>query len=138
MGWSSSGSDHLVAASLNPPRTSRLSSVLDLRRRWQEMLTSLFGSVLGSLKQHVRLVSNCSFCSVLAGLFFYFCGVVAQFPPSPEGVKILKSKFHHGIEISYKEVKHSLLQILYYTHRRVSFLNIARKLCALYLTTLRL
>ncbi|KAI4717572.1 alpha/beta-hydrolase [Aureobasidium sp. EXF-10727] len=29
---------------------------------------------------------------------------VAQFPPKPEDVKTVKSKFHHGIEISYKQV----------------------------------
>ncbi|THZ79123.1 alpha/beta-hydrolase [Aureobasidium pullulans] len=29
---------------------------------------------------------------------------VAQFPPKPEDVKTVKSKFHQGIEISYKEV----------------------------------
>ena len=31
------------------------------------------------------------------------CLVQAQFPPTPEGVKTLKSRFHEGIEISYKE-----------------------------------
>jgi hypothetical protein len=29
---------------------------------------------------------------------------VAQFPPKPEDVKTVKSKFHQGVEISYKEV----------------------------------
>ena len=29
--------------------------------------------------------------------------VFAQFPPQPEGITILKSKFHDGIKISYKE-----------------------------------
>lgn len=29
--------------------------------------------------------------------------VAAQFPPKPEGVKILKSKFHDGVTVSYKE-----------------------------------
>lgn len=28
----------------------------------------------------------------------------AQFPPKPENVTTVKSKLHHGIEISYKEV----------------------------------
>lgn len=28
----------------------------------------------------------------------------AQFPPTPEGVKVLKSKFHQNVTISYKEV----------------------------------
>lgn len=28
----------------------------------------------------------------------------AQFPPKPEGVKWLKSKFHENVTISYKEV----------------------------------
>ena len=29
--------------------------------------------------------------------------VAAQFPPKPEGVKTVKSKFHEGISISYKK-----------------------------------
>ena len=28
----------------------------------------------------------------------------AQFPPTPEGVKVLKSKIHDGVKITYKEV----------------------------------
>jgi hypothetical protein len=28
----------------------------------------------------------------------------AQFPPKPEGMKVLKSKFHENVTISYKEV----------------------------------
>ena len=32
--------------------------------------------------------------------------VLAQyFPPIPEGVTTLKSKYHEGVKISYKEVK---------------------------------
>lgn len=27
----------------------------------------------------------------------------AQFPPTPEGVKELQSKFHPGVKVSYKE-----------------------------------
>lgn len=34
----------------------------------------------------------------LAGL------VAAQFPPEPEGIKVLRSKFHENVTISYKEV----------------------------------
>lgn len=34
----------------------------------------------------------------LAGL------AAAQFPPTPEGVKVLKSKFHENVTISFKEV----------------------------------
>lgn len=30
--------------------------------------------------------------------------VLAQFPPKPEGVTTLKSKYHEGVKISYKEV----------------------------------
>jgi hypothetical protein len=37
---------------------------------------------------------------VLAGL------AATQFPPRPEGQKILRSKFHENVTISYKEVKH--------------------------------
>lgn len=28
----------------------------------------------------------------------------AQFPPTPEGLTVLKSKFHENVTISYKEV----------------------------------
>ncbi len=31
--------------------------------------------------------------------------VVAQFPPTPEGVTVLESKFGNGVKISYKEVR---------------------------------
>ena len=31
----------------------------------------------------------------------------AQFPPKPEDVKVVQSKFHEGIKISYKEVSRS-------------------------------
>lgn len=34
---------------------------------------------------------------------------LAQFPPTPEGVTVLKSKFDEGITISYKEVRILLL-----------------------------
>lgn len=34
----------------------------------------------------------------LAGL------AAAQFPPTPEGVKVIKSKFHENVTISFKEV----------------------------------
>lgn len=30
--------------------------------------------------------------------------VIAQFPPKPEGVTTLQSRFHEGVSISYKEV----------------------------------
>ena len=30
----------------------------------------------------------------------------AQFPPTPEGVTVVKSKFHEGVTISYKDVSH--------------------------------
>lgn len=40
--------------------------------------------------------------TALAGL----SGLVdAQLPPKPEGVKVVKSKFHPGVKISYKEVR---------------------------------
>lgn len=29
---------------------------------------------------------------------------LAQFPPASEGIKVIKSKFHDGVTISYKEV----------------------------------
>lgn len=31
--------------------------------------------------------------------------VAAQFPPKPEGVTVLKSKFNENVTISYKEVR---------------------------------
>lgn len=36
--------------------------------------------------------------ALLAGL------AVAQFPPKPEGVTVLRSKFHENVTISFKEV----------------------------------
>ena len=36
----------------------------------------------------------------------------AQFPRAPEGVKVVKSKFHEGISISYKEVYNLSLTLL--------------------------
>lgn len=30
---------------------------------------------------------------------------LAQFPPTPEGLKVLKSKFQENVTISYKEVQ---------------------------------
>jgi len=39
---------------------------------------------------------------------------VAQFPPKPEHVKTVKSKFHQGIEISYKEVDVCISQVQRY------------------------
>jgi hypothetical protein len=34
----------------------------------------------------------------------YVSLVAGQFPPKPEGMKVVKSKFQDGITISYKEV----------------------------------
>lgn len=31
----------------------------------------------------------------------------AQFPPKPEGLKVLESRFGDGVQISYKEVSHN-------------------------------
>lgn len=42
--------------------------------------------------------------SVLASVASLIQPGLAQFPPEPEGVTILKSKFDERIEISYKEV----------------------------------
>jgi hypothetical protein len=33
---------------------------------------------------------------------------IAQFPPKPEGVTVLRSKFHENVTISFKEVCRSL------------------------------
>jgi hypothetical protein len=38
------------------------------------------------------------------GAALFGIGVVAQFPPRPEGVTVLKSKFHENVTISFKEV----------------------------------
>jgi len=49
---------------------------------------------------------------VLTGL------VAAYFPPEPEGITILKSKFHENFTISYKEVSHVLHSFRRYdTHK---------------------
>lgn len=36
----------------------------------------------------------------------------AQFPPKPEGITIVKSKFHEDISISYKEVCISIVAMV--------------------------
>lgn len=43
----------------------------------------------------------------LAGCIGFLLPVTvwAQFPPTPEGITILKSKFNENITISYKEVR---------------------------------
>jgi hypothetical protein len=38
----------------------------------------------------------------LAGL------AAAQFPPTPEGVRVIRSKFHENVTISFKEVSANL------------------------------
>lgn len=38
-------------------------------------------------------------------LFVAVQTVLCQFPPIPEGVTTLKSKYHEGVTISYKEVR---------------------------------
>jgi hypothetical protein len=40
----------------------------------------------------------------LAGL------AVAQFPPIPQGVTVLQSKFHENVTISYKEARSKILK----------------------------
>lgn len=50
-------------------------------------------SAMASSFRRILLVGACAF-----GLS------TAQFPTKPEGISILKSKFHKGITISYKEV----------------------------------
>lgn len=44
-----------------------------------------------------------------------FAGLAAaQFPPKPEGVKVIKSKFHENVTISFKEVSDGVaLQLLF-------------------------
>lgn len=48
------------------------------------------------------MLVNSVLLSALAGL------AAAQFPPKPEGVKIVKSKLHENVTISYKEVSFRL------------------------------
>lgn len=43
------------------------------------------------------------------GAALFGVGVVAQFPPQPEGITVLKSKFHENVTISFKEVSGSLI-----------------------------
>lgn len=38
---------------------------------------------------------------------------VAQFPPKPEGVTVLRSKFHENVTISFKEVCRALSFFLF-------------------------
>lgn len=45
-----------------------------------------------------------SFRSVLAVAGALIAPVVGQFPPTPEGLIVLKSKFNENITISFKEV----------------------------------
>ena len=40
---------------------------------------------------------------IFTSLTCLLAAVTAQFPPTPEGVTVLKSKFHEGVTISYKE-----------------------------------
>jgi hypothetical protein len=42
----------------------------------------------------------------LAGL------AAAQFPPEPEGLKVLKSKLHENVTITYKEVSGSSYSVI--------------------------
>ena len=37
----------------------------------------------------------------------------AQFPPKPEGLKVLESRFGDGVQISYKEVSHGLFELFH-------------------------
>jgi hypothetical protein len=48
--------------------------------------------------------------SVLLAWSAGLAAVKAQFPPKPEGVTRLKSKFHENITISFKEVKRATLR----------------------------
>ena len=58
--------------------------------------------VLESLDSIMFAICDSSLFIAAAALLF---GVQAQyFPPVPEGVTTLKSKFNNGITISYKEV----------------------------------
>lgn len=54
---------------------------------------------------HFQIVMRCSW-RCLAGCIGLLlpATVWAQFPPTPEGITILKSKFNQDITISYKEV----------------------------------
>jgi hypothetical protein len=42
---------------------------------------------------------------LITGLAWPIQQVAAQFPPQPEGLTVLKSKFHENVTISFKEVK---------------------------------
>ena len=37
-----------------------------------------------------------------------FSLVAAQFPPKPEGITVLKSKFHENVTISFKQVRREI------------------------------
>jgi len=41
---------------------------------------------------------------IALGLSYHIQHVAAQFPPKPEGLTVIKSKFHENVTISFKEV----------------------------------
>jgi hypothetical protein len=45
-----------------------------------------------------------------AGALLTFASGIAnaQFPPKPEGLKVLESRFGDGVQISYKEASHCI------------------------------
>ena len=46
--------------------------------------------------------------SILAGTYFGTLVFAQYFPPTPSGHKVLQSKFHDGVTISYKEVSNKV------------------------------
>jgi hypothetical protein len=49
-----------------------------------------------------NMLSKSLLLGSLAGL------AAAQFPPTPEGVRVIRSKFHENVTISFKEVSANL------------------------------
>lgn len=42
--------------------------------------------------------------TVFALLALFLRGATCQFPPKPQGITVLESRFHNDVKISYKEV----------------------------------
>lgn len=75
---------------------------------WRGILNSLFSTA-----------TMWSRLSLLAAL----PAVLAQFPPAPEGITTLKSKFLDGVSISFKEVCGKFLYIQNVPARRIDFIK---------------
>lgn len=82
-------------------------------RRGNQFWSILFGYFELLNRSGYRFDTMLSAVVLLSGL----AGVaVAQFPPKPEGVTVLRSKFHENVTISFKEVCRLLPLFLSWMH----------------------